>query len=159
MLAGLVLAMAVGADPTVALGSGPRMCAALTAADFTAVGLQPDATPPRPPNSTEPTGAYCTYTKALPIAGGLELDVFDGESDPAGVVKTILAESGKPTAAGLAGVDESVLTLTPGEKGVTMASLVVRHRRLVFAITIPSSPKAKAQLLSLGATVLARVKH
>jgi hypothetical protein len=159
MITGLVLALAVGADPTVALGSGAKMCAALTAADFTAVGLQPDAAPPRPPNSTEPTGAYCTYTKAFPIAGGLELDVFDGESDPAGVVKTILSESGKPAPAGLAGVDESILTISPGNAGVTMASLVVRHRRLVFAITIPSSPKAKAQLLSLGATVLARVKH
>ena len=160
MLTGLALAMALGADPTVALGTGPKMCAALTAADFTAVGLSPDPTPPRPPNSDEKTGAYCTYTKAFPIAGGLEFDIFDGESDPAGVVETILGEGGgKPTRADLAGVDESLLALSPGDKGVTMAALVVRHRRLVFVITIPSTPKAKAQLVSLATVVLARVKH
>src|SRR6187401_618984 len=71
MLTGLALAVALGADPTVALGTGPKMCVALTAADFTAVGLSPDPTPPRPPNSDEKTGAYCTYTKAFPVAGGL----------------------------------------------------------------------------------------
>jgi hypothetical protein len=159
MLTGLALAMMLGADPTVVLGTGPKMCAALTAADFTAVGLSPDPTPPRPPNSDEKTGAYCTYTKAFPIAGGLEFDIFDGESDPAGVVKTILAEGGKATPAGLAGVDDSLLALSPGEKGVTIAVLVVRHRRLVFVITIPSTPKAKEQLLLLGKVVLSRVKH
>jgi hypothetical protein len=160
MLTGLALAMALGTDPTVALGTGPKMCAALTAADFTAVGLNPDPTPPRPPNSDDRTGAYCTYTKAFPIAGGLEFDIFDGESDPGGIVKTILGEGGgKPTRLDLAGVDESLLTLSPGDTGVTMASLVVRHRRLVFAITIPQSPKAKEQLLSLAKVVLSRVKH
>ena len=111
MVTGLVLVLALGADPTITLGSGAKMCAALTAADFTAVGLAPDSTPPRPPNSTEPAGAYCTYTKAFPIAGGLEFDIFDGESDPTGVVKTMLGEGrGTPTPAGLAGVDDSVLS-------------------------------------------------
>ena len=159
MLTGLALAMALGADPTVALGTGPKMCAALTAADFTAVGLSPDPAPPRPPNSDDKTSAYCTYTKAFPVAGGLEFDIFDGEADPVGVVKTILAEGGKPTRAELAGVDESLLALSPGQKGVTMASLVVRHRRLVFAITIPSTPNAKEQLVSLAKVVLSRVTH
>jgi len=157
---GLVLAMALGADPTVALGTGARMCAALTAEDFTAVGLSPDPTPPRPPNSVEPTGAYCTYTKAFPIAGGLELDIFDGASDPAGVVKTMLGEGlSPPTPAGLTGVDESLLSQAAGDKGHTMASLVVRHRRLVFGITIPQSAKAREQLLALAKVVLARVQH
>ena len=159
MLTALVLTTALGADPTVVLGTGAKMCAALTAADFRAVGLNPDPVPPRPPNSTEPTGAYCTYTKAFPINGGIELDIFDGESDPAGVVKTILSEAGPARPAGLAGVDESALSLSQGEKGQTMAMLVARHRRLVFAITIPSSPKAKEQLLALAQVALTRVKH
>jgi hypothetical protein len=159
MFTTLVLAVALGADPTVALGTGPKMCAALTAADFTAVGLAPDPAPPRLPNSDAPTGAYCTYTKAFPIAGGLEFDIFDGESDPVGVVKTMTAEGGRPSPAGLAGVDDSLLSLSPGEKGHTMATLVVRHRRLVFAITIPSSPKAKDQLVALAQQVLSRVEH
>jgi hypothetical protein len=158
MLTGLALVLALGAQPTIALGTGDTMCAALTAADFTAVGLKPDADA-RKPNSDDKTSAYCSYTKAFPVAGGLELDVFDGEADPRGVVKTILAESGKPTPAGLAGVDESVFTESPGNKGVTIASLVVRHRRLVFAISVPSSPKAKEQLAALATLVLSRVKH
>ena len=160
MLTGLVLAIALGADPTVTLGSGAKMCAALKAEDFQAVGLNPDPTPPRPPNSTEPSGAYCTYTKVFPIAGGLELDIFDGESDPVGVVKTMLGEGlSKPTPAGLAGVDESRLSQAAGDKGHTMASLIVRHRRLVFGITIPQSPKSTEQLLALAKVVLSRVKH
>ena len=40
-----------------------------------------------------------------------------------------------------------------------MASLMVRHRRLVFGITIPQGPKAKEQLLALATLVLSRVKH
>jgi hypothetical protein len=159
MITGLVLAVILGADPTVVLGTGAKMCAALTAEDFKAVGLNPDPAPPRPPNSTEPTGAYCTYTKVFPSGGGLEFDIFDGESDPVGVVKTMLGESGPAQPAGLAGVDESLLSLSPGEKGHTTATLVVRHRRLVFGITIPSSPKAKDQLLALASLVLSRVKH
>jgi hypothetical protein len=149
----------IAADPTVVLGTGAKMCAAVTAEDFRAVGLNPDPAPPRPPNSTEPSGAYCTYTKAFPIGGGLEFDIFDGESDPAGVVKTILGESGPAQPAGLSDVDESFLSLSPGEKGRTVATLVVHHRRLVFGIAIPSSPKAKDQLLALARLVLSRVKH
>jgi hypothetical protein len=160
MYAAMVLAMALGADPTIALGTGAKMCEALVAADFKAVGLSPDPVPPRPPNSTEPTGAYCTYTQAFPIRGGIEFDIFDGESDPKGVFQTTLGESGPTQPAGLAGVDESVLNLAaPGDKGHKMALLVVRHRRLVFVITIPSGPKAKEQLVSLAQVVLGRVKH
>ena len=66
---------------------------------------------------------------------------------------------GKATPAGLAGVDDSQLTVSPGEKGHPMASLTVRHRRLVFGITIPQGPKAKEQLVALAQLVLARVKH
>jgi hypothetical protein len=158
MLTSLVMAMALTAQPAVTLGTGAKMCEALTAADFTAVGPTPDPMP-RPPNSDDKTNAYCSYTKAFPVDGGLELDVFDGESDPRDVVKTILAESGKPTPASLPGVDESVFTTSAGNKGRTLASVVVRHRRLVFAITVPASPKAKEQLTALATLVLSRVKH
>ena len=159
MLAVLLFVATLGADGSVALGTGARMCAALGADDFKAVGLGPDAIAP-PPNSTEPTGAYCTYTKAFAVDGGLELDVFDGESDPAGVFKTILAEGATTTRAGLAGVDDSAISVSaPGRGGQHIASIAVRHRRLVFAITIPAGPKAQDQLLALSKIVLTRVKH
>jgi hypothetical protein len=159
MISAFVLAMSIGVQPSIQLGTGPKMCAALTPDDFKRVGLTPDPAPPRPPSSDDKTSAYCTYTKAFPVAGGLELDIFDGEDDPAGVMKTILAEGRKPKPAGLQGVDESALTLSPGEKGHTVASLVVRHRRLVFAISAPSGPKANAQLAALARLVLSRVTH
>jgi hypothetical protein len=159
MMTAFALVMSLAAEPTVMLGTGPKMCAALTAADFKAVGLSPDAAPPRPPNSDAPTSAYCTYTKTFPVAGGLEFDIFDGEKDSPGVVKTIVAEGGKARPAGLAGVDESLLSESPGEKGGTMTTLVARHRRLVFAITIPSSPRANEQLAALAQLVLSRVKY
>jgi len=160
MLAVLLLIGAVGTDGPVSLGTGARMCAALGAEDFRSVGLTPDPALPRPPNSTEPTGAYCTYTKAFPVDGGLELDIFDGESDPAGVFRTILAEGGRPAPAGLIGVDESAISLSdPGRGSHRLASLAVRHRRLVFVITIPAGPEAQRQLTSLAKTVLGRVNH
>jgi hypothetical protein len=159
MFTAFVVALSIGVQPVVELGTGPKMCAALTAEDFKGVGLTPDPVPPRPPNSDDKTNAYCTYTKAFPVAGGLELDIFDGEADPADVVKTILGEGGKPKPAGLPGVDASFVTRSPGDKGHTVASLVVRHRRLVFAISVPSGPKADAQLHALAQLVLSRVKH
>jgi hypothetical protein len=159
MIAAFVLALSIGVQPIVELGTGPKMCAALTAEDFRGVGLAPDPAPPRPPNSDDKTNAYCSYTKAFPVAGGLEFDIFDGADDPADVMKTILAEGGKPKPAGVPGVDASAFALSPGEKGHTTASLVVRHRRLVFAISVPSGPKANAQLLALAKLVLSRVKH
>jgi hypothetical protein len=158
MLMGLALSLTLLAEPTIILGTGARMCEALAAADFAAVGLAPDPTP-RPPNSDDKTNAYCGYTKAFPVAGGLELDIFDGEADPRDVVKTILAESGTRTPASLPGVDEAVFTESPGNKGVTVASIVVRHRRLVFAISVPSTARAREQLAALAQRVLSRVKH
>lgn len=158
MLTGLALALTLLADPVVALGTGPKMCEALTPADFTAVGLRPDATP-RPPNSDDKTNAYCGYTTAFPVDGGLELDIFDGEADPREVVKTILAESGKRTPASLPGVDDAIFTESRGNAGATVASIVVRHRRLVFTIAVPSGAKAREQLAALAQRVLTRVRH
>jgi len=47
----------------------------------------------------------------------------------------------------------------PDQGRADRAFVIVRHRRLVFGITIPQSPKAKEQLLALAQLVLARVKH
>jgi hypothetical protein len=156
----LLVAVTAVADPQVKLGTGGKMCAALTAADFKAVGLAPDPAPPRPPNSTEPGGAYCTYTKAWVKDGGIEFDIFDSGSDAKATLATILGDAGPAKPAGLTGVEESVLNLSADAGGTTRhAFLAVRDKGLVFTIAIPTGPKAKEQLFALARLVLDRVKH
>ena len=155
-----LVAWTVLAEPPVKLGTGARMCAALTAADFKAVGLSPDAVAPRPPNSTEPGGAYCTYTKAWVKDGGIEFDMFDAGADAKATVATILGDAGPAQPGGLSGVEESLLNLSADAGGtVKHAFLVVRDKGLVFTIAIPTGVRAKEQLFALARLVLARVKH
>jgi hypothetical protein len=136
------------------------MCAALTAADLKSVGLNPDPSPPRPPNSPDPGSAYCTYTKAWVKDGGIEFDIFDAGADAKATVATILGESGPMQPAGLSGVEESLLALSANAGGPARhASLVVRDRGLVFSLAIPTGAKAKEQLFTLAKLVLDRVKH
>jgi hypothetical protein len=152
-----VMAMA---EPPVRLGTGAKMCAALTAADFKAVGLNPDPAAPRPPNSTEPGGAYCTYTKAWVKDGGIELDIFDAGADAKATLATILGDAGPAQPAGLSGVEESLINLSADAGGTAKhAFLVVRDKGLVFTIAIPTGAKAKEQLFALARLVLDRVKH
>jgi hypothetical protein len=92
--------------------------------------------------------------------GGIELDIFDAGADPQEAVATILGEAGPMQAAGLPGVDESLLNLAADAGGsVKHASLVVRHRGLVFTLAIPTGARAKDQLFALAKLVLERVKH
>jgi hypothetical protein len=154
----LVLGSPDAGGPRVILGSGTAMCAALTAADLTAVGLKPDPQP-RGANSTEKVSAYCTYTTAFASAGGIELDVFDGEGDPLGTQATALGDLGHAEPADLPGVDASLINLHSGSAGHPSAFLLVRHRRLVTVLTVPAGPRAREQLVSLTKVVLTRVSH
>jgi hypothetical protein len=157
--AAIVLVTLAGAP--VKLSTGAKMCEALNAADLKGVGLSPDS--PRPPNSTEKTGAYCTYTQAFASAGGIELDVFD--VDPADAKETMKvtvgdACQGVSQPGNYPGVDESLsCPSVAGDKGTKSSVLVVRHRRLMFVLTIPAGPKAKDQLFALAKLVLGRVEH
>lgn len=156
----LLVAATVVADPQVKLGTGGKMCGALTVADFKAVGLSPDPVAPRPPNSVEPGGAYCTYTKAWVKDGGIEFDIFDSGADAKNTVATILGDAGPAQPAGLGGVEESLLNLSADAGGTAKhAFLVVRDQSLVFSIAIPTGAHAKEQLFVLARLVLGRVKH
>jgi hypothetical protein len=160
VLAHFLVALSVLAEAPVKLGTGAKMCAALTAADFKAVGLSPDPAAPRPPNSTEPGSAYCTYTKAWVKDGGIEFDIFDAGADAKDTLATILGDAGPVQPAGLSGVEESLLNLSADAGGTAKhAFLVVRDKGVVFTIAIPSSAKAKEQLFALARLVLDRVKH
>src|SRR5262249_34202399 len=130
--------------PTVILGSGAKMCDALTPADLKAAGLQPDAKGPSV-NVPEPTSAYCVYAGKSGATGGIELDVFAAGPDAVDTVKTILSESGPMKPAGLPGVDESLIDTEAVSGGPKFASLVVRRGGLVFSLSLLSGPKAKDQ--------------
>src|SRR4051812_45522 len=117
----LAAVLVLTSTPAVQLGTGAKMCEALSAADFKAMGLSPDPSPPRPPNSTEAVSAYCTYTKLWVREGGLELDIFGDpaapDSEARATVETILGDAGaRLSPAGYPSVDESLISLdTPGD--------------------------------------------
>ncbi|HEY8209299.1 MAG TPA: hypothetical protein VIG99_17545 [Myxococcaceae bacterium] len=143
--------------PSVALGSGAKMCEALTVADLKAAGLAPDAKG-LSANVPEPTSAYCVYAGKSGATGGIELDLFDAAGDVKGTWETILGEMAPPKPAGLPGTDESVIDLEAVSGGPKFAVLVARRGNLVFSLSLPAGPKAKDQLFSLAKLVLARVK-
>jgi hypothetical protein len=141
------------AGARIAPGTSTHMCGALTAADLGAVGLrpelqQPEANPGDPPDS----GAYCSFTRAAGANGGIEFDIFYPADHS--VYQTVVAEGGgsvsrQPT--GLAGIDEA--SIQDMGKG---AGINVRRGTLVFAISIPSGPRSRDQLVSLATVVLGR---
>jgi hypothetical protein len=162
MLLSVILAAEV-AGP-VAKASGAKMCV-LTQADFRAFGTTVDA---KPKVNIDQGGAnvYCVYRGKSGATGGVELDVYypAGEtgSDVEQTFKTVLASS--PGAnyqpEGVPGIDESMYSLTIPQSGYPpFAANAVRRGDLVFAISLPSSPTAKAELLRLSQLVLARLSR
>ncbi|HET8625976.1 MAG TPA: hypothetical protein VFL91_01055 [Thermomicrobiales bacterium] len=157
---------ATGSPPAApAWGAEPRptpasLCAAITVADFRAVGLQPDLDAPvvNPADDGDGgAGAYCSYTRASVAAGGIEFDVFY-DDDPLAVQRTILGEGGGAvTPASLEGADECLLgrSTMPGE--AAHASIVVRRANCVFTIAIPDGPDAAEQLRALARLALQRL--
>lgn len=152
----LALAGPPPAPPSVPLGSGAKMCGALTPADLKAQGLSPD---PKPiVNSPEPISAYCTYAGKSGATGGIELDVFAAGADALDTQKTILEELGGMKPAGYPGVDESLMNLEAVSGGPKFAVLVVRRGGLVLTLSLPSGPKAKDQLFALAKLALQRLE-
>ncbi|HYV45989.1 MAG TPA: hypothetical protein VFA20_14065 [Myxococcaceae bacterium] len=142
--------------PSILLGSGAKMCDALTPADLKAQGLSPDAK--TIVNVPEPISAYCTYAGKSGATGGIEMDVFAAGTDALDTQKTILGELGGMKPAGYPGVDESLMNLEAVSGGPKFAVLVVRKAGLVFTLSLPSAPKAKDQLFALAKLVLSRLK-
>ena len=142
-------------------GSGAAMCGALTRADFAAAGLPTNA---RPDANVQDNGqsAYCVYRGRSGATGGVELDVFwPAGADPAAVratEQTVLAEdAGMYVPAALAGADEARVATALQSGGPRFAAIVVRRGDLVFTISLPAGPQARAQLLRLSALALRRL--
>jgi hypothetical protein len=156
----LAVTLLLAATPVVK-GSGEQMCV-LAPADFHAVGLVVN----KPQVGVDDGGnsAYCTYRGLSGAKGGVELDVFySAGASSADIDNTWRAILGSnPGAAyqheGLQGVDESVYSLSIPQPGYpNFAANAVRRGDLVFAISMPSTPKTKDALDKLSAVVLERI--
>ena len=126
--------------------------AVLGFSDLRWIGLQP--TVDEPEVSVEGNGVSASWTHDTDAQGGIELDLFRAaDSDPAKVLQSIVSEGeGTPALLQLGGADEAYEAQTE-----QYAWLAARRGSLVFALSIPSSPRASEQLGYLGGLVLVRV--
>jgi hypothetical protein len=135
------------------------MCAALTPADFQALGI-PVTGSGNSDVEDDGNSVYCGYEGKAPW---IEMDVFNpaGESEQnvKQVFRTAVAEGqGKPEPAKVPGADETVFQLIPATpKAPPREAITLRKGRLVLSIAIPSGAKVHEQLLSLAQTALGRL--
>jgi hypothetical protein len=145
-----------------AKGSGASLCV-LTQADFRTFGTIVYS---KPTAHVEEGGssAYCLYRGKSGATGGVELDVFypagDAPADIEETFKTVLGSDpgAKYLPEAVPGADASVYSLSVPQPGYfPFAANAVRRGSLVFSISLPSSPLAKAELLRLSQIVLSRI--
>jgi hypothetical protein len=132
-----------------------QLCALLTPDDWTAAGLA-GARPPDMDDDGPGTGsAYCVYNDQPGALGGLELDVFVGSTlgDAQLTYAQIHESIPNPTTPDMSGIDEAAIdtNIEPG-----FGAILVRAGRLVVTITLPTTPAARDQLISLTNLVLNR---
>jgi hypothetical protein len=135
-------------------GSGAKMCEALRVSDLTALGLKPDLVEPIV-STFEKESAYCTFTKASGAQGGIEFDIFFPAGNPKQVEETVISEEPlleSQSPAGLPNADNSLFGIVG-----PATCIVVRKSQLVFTITVPTTLRARDQLISLSRLVLQRV--
>ena len=134
-----------------------QLCALLTPDDWTAAGLE-DAEPPEMDDDGPGTGsAYCVYNGLTGAMGGLELDVFLSPTlgDAQLTYAQIFESIPDPSVPNISGVDEAAINpnIDPG-----FGAILVRSGRLVVTITLPTTPAAHDQLISLTNLVLSRAR-
>jgi hypothetical protein len=131
---------------------GGNLCSLLGPGDFAAAGVDGASAPTV--NSDENGGRYCVYAGTSGATGGIEFDAFTG--DPVGTYQTIAGETGTLTelsATDLPGADQAGVNLS-GAGG--MAAIVVRKGQLIFDMSFPAGPQARAQLIALSVLVMER---
>lgn len=133
-------------------GSGGVDCGLLSAADFTAAGIQGAGAPSDNPDGTS---HYCVYAGSSGATGGIELDVFLDASvgDAQATYETARDESGAMNGQPPAGAtfDEASYAVADGA-----ALLVGRQGLLTFALSAPATPASEAALVALGTLVVQR---
>ena len=133
---------------------GGNLCSLLGPGDFTAAGVSGAGAPTDSPDGTG--GHYCVYTGVSGATGGIEFDAFIG--DPVGTYRTIASDTGMGTLTSvsttdLPGADQAGMTL---DGTGHMAAIVVRKGQLIFDMSFPTNPNARAQLFALVSLVLQR---
>gem|GEM_PF-3560406 len=143
-------------DSTIAPGSGAAMCNVLEPADFARVGLSVGAATGNVDD--DGASAYCAYPSP---AGKIEVDVFYGPATTAPqaivIARTAMGEVGgqfKPVT--LAGADEAQIT-SDGAGASAFTSIVFRRGTAVLSLGIPTSPRARDQLLALARIAIGRI--
>jgi hypothetical protein len=149
---------------TIEANSGTALCGALTAADFTAVGITGTAKPHA--NVMHPSAAYCVFEGSSGQTGGVEADVFYWAGINEDVIKqheqTLIREMGGNIGAGsykkiqMSGVDDAYLATGLQRSGPRYASIIVRKAYLILIVTIPPGPRASDQLTKLATVALQR---
>jgi hypothetical protein len=154
--------LGVAEAASVSKGSGEQMCV-LRQADFRPFGTIVWSKPIAHVDD-DGASAYCVYRGKSGATGGVELDVFypagQSASDAEQVFKTVLGSDtgGHYVPEGVPGADESLYALdVPQEGHFPFAANAVRRGDLVFAISLPSSPLSKLEMLKLSEIVLERL--
>jgi hypothetical protein len=144
-------------------GSGAKMCV-LTQADFKPFGTLVWSKPQIHVDAGSDNNVYCTYRGESGATGGVELDVFypagSSPDDIKNTLKTVLDSDpgAKYLSEGVPGADESLYSLNvPSSGHFPFAANAVRRGDLVFAISLPSSPVSKIEMLKLSQIVLSRL--
>ena len=136
--------------------SGPGLCAALTPADFTKVGVPVSAAYGFHPGPYDtPDGAYCGYESK---AGKVEFDIFfpagANSQEIGSTERAALGDAGsKYERVRLEGADNAQISLAAD------AIIVVRKAKAVFVIGFPKTSNSRQQLMALAQVVLARLRQ
>ena len=145
-----------GSGANAALGGavtkGGDYCALLGPGDFAAAGISGAAAPVE--NYDDSGNYYCVYAGDSGATGGIEFDAFVG--DPVTAYQGIAAAAGILTddATGeLPGADKAG-TIMNGPGG--MAGIGVCKGKFCFAIDVPTTAGARAQLMALAKLILQR---
>lgn len=138
--------------------SGKAMCSALTPADFTNAGVA--VLRLTEANLDDERSAYCIYEDK---AGKAELDIFYPAGDTPKQAQDAekaaqAAIGGKFEPVRVAGADEAMINTASSLQGVD-ASIVVQKRTIMFNISVPGSPQARQQLITLSEIVLTRLAN
>jgi hypothetical protein len=132
------------------------MCNVLKPADFNRVGLSVSEATSKVDDDGE--SVYCTYPSP---AGKIELDVFYGPTTTAPqaivIFRTTIGEVGgqfKPVT--LAGADQAQMA-SSGSGATAFTSIAFRRGTAVLSLAIPTTPRARDQLLALAAVAIGRI--
>jgi len=163
----MLVVAACGGGPApggIPAGSGAGLCAVLTAADLAGEGLTPELRVPDTGVADGGDSANCAWTPGSLPADAIELDLSYPAGDPPTAWTSALggrepfATLGRP---GLPGVDDALIggtvALSAEPDGRAVPWILVRRGRLLFSIGVPAGPRARAQLVDLARTVLARL--